>query len=382
MSSFPSLPNRNSPNSKGKKTNRMIEWKAHLRKPIVLVFLFSIAVHVLLLIGLGGVTLFKGRTLTLPFATESVPADTAVPPPPPPDEEMVQEEKTADPNMPDETPAAEDSAPPLEMMTLPGGASWAPAVPKDIKMSTTGSLGGSGAGAGAGTGTGKGMGRTAGLKLFGVEVKAKKLGVIVSINKAVQNSGRLPTMFEEIFKQFPDADVILTNGGGMVDWPQALAEFNSKVEDRKKREKETGKKEFGPSKMDVPKVTRFNSGEAMDWPPVRGVSFDKEYPGLKAKEPELYEKLLKRNNTWFLTSYADANACYKAFDELIKKRVEAIYWYNSFSFPIEGSEADRVASVILENKIEIIVDDQVGSFKNGKEWIQKVQAKTASRGPG
>jgi hypothetical protein len=381
--SVPVLPSAKISSRAGKKEfQRGMDWKSFFKKTMVIVFLFSLAVHILLLIGFGGVTLFQGRIPTPQFTAQNTVSEEAATPIAPPEEEMVQEEKTADPNMPDETPAAEDSAPPLEMMTLPGGASWAPAVPKDIKMSTTGSFGGSGAGAGAGTGTGKGMGRTAGLKLFGVEVKAKKLGVIVSINKAVQNSGRLPKMFEEIFKQFPDADVILTNGGGMVDWPQALAEFNSKVEDRKKREKETGKKEFGPSKMDVPKVTRFNSGEAMDWPPVRGVSFDKEYPGLKAKEPELYEKLLKRNNTWFLTSYADANACYKAFDELIKKRVEAIYWYNSFSFPIEGSEADRVASVILENKIEIIVDDQVGSFKNGKEWIQKVQAKTASRGPG
>ncbi|NBV96411.1 MAG: hypothetical protein EBT30_02455 [Verrucomicrobia bacterium] len=95
-------------------------------------FLFSLAVHVLLLIGLGGVTLFQGRTVALPFVTESEPADLPVPPPPPPDEEMVQEERTADPNMPDDTPAAEDSAPPLEMMSVPGGASWAPAVPKDI----------------------------------------------------------------------------------------------------------------------------------------------------------------------------------------------------------------------------------------------------------
>jgi hypothetical protein len=224
--------------------------------------------------------------------------------------------------------------------------------------------------------------RGGGLKLFGVEVKAKKLGVIVSINNAVQNSGRLPSMFEEIFKLFPDADVILTNGGGMVDWPKALGEFNAKVEERKKREKETGKKEIGPSKMEVPKITRFSSGEAMDWPPVRGVSFAKNYPGLKAKEPALYEKLLRRNNTWFLSSYADANACYKAFDELIKKKVEAIYWYNTFSFPIEGSEAERVAVVILENQIEIIVDDQAGSFRQGKDWIEKVKARTAARGAG
>ncbi|NBS78989.1 hypothetical protein EBS57_04075, partial [bacterium] len=129
MSHPPPITNRNARGIKGKGTHR------NIKKPIVLVFLFSLAVHVLLLIGLGGVTLFQGRTVALPFVTESEPADLPVPPPPPPDEEMVQEERTADPNMPDDTPAAEDSAPPLEMMSVPGGASWAPAVPKDIKMS-------------------------------------------------------------------------------------------------------------------------------------------------------------------------------------------------------------------------------------------------------
>ena len=383
MSHPPPITNRNARGIKGKGTHRNIDWKAFFKKPIVLVFLFSLAVHVLLLIGLGGVTLFQGRTVALPFVTESEPADLPVPPPPPPDEEMVQEERTADPNMPDDTPAAEDSAPPLEMMSVPGGASWAPAVPKDIKMSVTGTLGGSGAGSGSGTGSGKGMGRAAGVKLFGVEVKAKKLGVIVSINKSVQNSGVLASIFSEIFKLFPDADVILTNGGGMMDWDVALNEFNSEVEEAKKREKETGKRVvMAHLKLDLPKILKFSSGEAMDWTPIKGFNLDKDYPGLKAGDPELYSKLLKRNSTWFLSGYAAANATYKAFDELIKKKVEAIYWYNGFTFPVEGREAERLAATILDNQIEIIVDDQMGGFKKGKEWIEKVKARTAARGAG
>ena len=97
------------------------DWKASFKKTIVIVFLFSLAVHGLLLIGFGGVTLFKGRVGGVPFSAESLPSEMAQTPPAPPEEEMVQEEKTADPNMPDETPTAEDSAPPLEMMTVPGG---------------------------------------------------------------------------------------------------------------------------------------------------------------------------------------------------------------------------------------------------------------------
>jgi hypothetical protein len=283
----------------------------------------------------------------------------------------------------DEVMAEEESAPPLEMMKVPGGASWAPAIPKDLKTSVTGSLGGSGSGSGAGSGSAKGVSRGGGLKLFGVEVKAKKLGVIVSINKSVQNSGVLASIFSEIFKLFPDADVILTNGGGMVDWDVALSEFNTEVEEAKKREKETGKRVvMAHLKLDLPKILKFSSGEAMDWTPIKGFNLDKDYPGLKAGDPDLYFKLLKRNNTWFLSGYAAANATYKAFDELIKKKVEAIYWYNGFTFPVEGREAERLAGTILDNQIEIIVDDHMDGFKKGKEWIEKVKARTATRGAG
>ena len=80
-------------------------------------------------------TLFKGRVGGVPFSAESLPSEMAQTPPAPPEEEMVQEEKSADPTLMDEANAAEESAPPLEMMTVPGGASWAPAIPKDMKTS-------------------------------------------------------------------------------------------------------------------------------------------------------------------------------------------------------------------------------------------------------
>ena len=375
MSHPPPITNRNARGIKGKSTHRNIDWKAFFKKPIVLVFLFSLAVHVLLLIGLGGVTLFQGRTVALPFVTESEPADLPVPPPPPPDEEMVQEERTADPNMPDDTPAAEESAPPLEMISVPGGASWAPAVPKDIKMSVTGTLGGSGAGSGSGTGSGKGMGRAAGVKLFGVEVKAKKLGVIVSINKGAQSSGRLPGIFEEIFKLFPDSPVFLTNGGGMRDWEVVESEYNKKVEENNKKKKagEPYDKFLG-KEIKRPEVGRFNTGAALDWVVVRGFKPDPEYVGLKEKHPELFEDLRRRPNVWFISSNKEADGAYLAFNELLKRGVEAVYWYNQFDRPIEGKESEKIAQQIKDSKIEILVQSQ-GGKAGGEEWLSKVEAK-------
>jgi hypothetical protein len=207
-----------------------------------------------------------------------------------------------------------------------------------------------------------------------VEVKAKKLGVIVSINKGAQSSGRLPGIFDEIFKLFPDSPVFLTNGGGMMDWDKALADFNQRVEEGKKKEKETKTPYRGPTKMEKPKAARFNTGEALDWVAVRGSNLIPDYPGLKEKHPELFEDLRKRNNVWFITSYKDANAAYLAFDDLIKRGVEAIYWYNSFDSPIEGKESERIAQQIKDSKIEILIQSQ-GGKTGGEEWLSKVDAK-------
>jgi len=168
MSSVPSLPDRNLPTPKSKGTNSKTDWKAFSKKTIVLVFLFSLAVHALLLIGFGGVTLFKGRTGTLAFVTESVPADASAPPPPPPDEEIVQGERTSDPNMPDETPASHELAPPLEIMSVPRGANWASAIPNDRKASLSENM--AGASSKSLTRSTKGSGLARKSSFFGIRV--------------------------------------------------------------------------------------------------------------------------------------------------------------------------------------------------------------------
>jgi len=352
------------------------DWKAFFKKTIVIVFLFSLAVHVLLLIGFGGVTLFKGRVGGVPFSAESFPSEMAQTPPAPPDDEMVQEERSADSSMMDNAPAVEESAPPLEMMTVPGGASWAPAVPKDIKMPATGNF----VGGSAGTGSVTAMSRTTGVKLFGVEVKAKKLGVIVSINKGAQNSGRLPGIFDEIFKLFPDSPVFLTNGGGMRDWEIVESEYNKEVEENNKKKK-AGKPydKIMAKEIKRPEMGRFNSGAALDWVVIRGFKLDPEYVGLKEKHPELFEDLRRRPNVWFISSDKEADGAYLAFSELIKKGVEAVYWYNKFDRPIEGKESEKIAQQIKDSKIEILVQNE-GKEDDKKllkkaEWLRKVDAK-------
>ena len=359
-----------SPSSRGGLSG--LDWKAFFKRTIVLVFLISLAVHVLLLVGFGGVAIFKGKMPTMPFAAQNVPSEQAVTVAPPPTDELVPEESRPDDMMPKETSVAEESAPPLEMMTVPGGASWAPAIPKDMKTSPTGSAGGTGAG--TGTGTGKGAARAT-VKLFGVEVKAKKLGVIVSINKGAQSSGKLPEIFEEIFKLFPDSPVFLTNGGGMRDWEVVESEYNKKVEENNKKKK-AGEPydKFMGKEIKKPEVGRFNSGAALDWVVVRGFKPDPEYVGLKEKHPELFEDLRKRPNVLFISSNKEADGAYLAFSELLKKGVEAVYWYNQFDRPIEGKESERIAQQIRDSKIEILIQNQ-GGRTIGQEWLDAIGAK-------
>ena len=354
-------------------------WKSLFKKTIFLVLAISLAIHVLVLLAFGSVAIFKGSVPKLPFVSQEIAAEEVLETPPPPPEETVApvEESPPDSSVPPtpEAAAAEDSAPALEMLTVVGGANWAPMIPKTGPLSETGTLGTPGQGSGVGGTVGKGpAGPMASKQLFGVTIQARKLGVVVSVNQRAQNQGVLPGIFDEIFKEFPDADIFLTNGGGMMDWNKALKTFEDEVAARKQKEKETGKRIPGPNQMEKPKVARFNSGEAMDWPPVRGSTLNEDYVGLKEKHPELFQALRKRSNVWFITSYKDANAAYLAFEDLVKRGAEAIYWYNAFDSPIEGEVAEELAQRLTEKKVEILVQNQ-GSQVKGRDWLERVEAK-------
>jgi len=353
--------------------------KSFFKNTILLVLAISLAVHVLILLSFGSVAIFKGSVPKLPFVSQEIAVEEVVESSPPLPEEPVApvEESPPDPfaQPTPEAAATEESAPALEMFAVPGGANWAPMIPKSGPISETGTLGTPGQGSGVGGTAGKGpAGPLASKQLFGVTIQARKLGVVVSVNQRAQNQGVLPGIFDEIFREFPEADIFLTNGGGMMDWNKALKEFEDEVAARKQKEKETGKRIPGPNQMEKPKVARFNSGEAMDWPPVRGSTLNEDYVGLKEKHPELFQTLRKRSNVWFITSYKDANACYLAFEDLIKRGAEAIYWYNAFDSPIEGKVAEDLAQKIGESKIEILVQNQ-GKRVEGMDWLKRVEAK-------
>lgn len=380
MPASPTLPKGKSrlPKALGDSTGTR-DWKSLFKNTIILVLAISLAVHVLILLSFGSVAIFKGSIPKLPFVSQEIAVDTVTEnAPAPPEEDVAPVEETAADPFAQEVPeaaASEDSAPALDMLTVVGGANWAPAIPKNAPVSESGVIGQSGKGTGLGGAVGGKAGPVSGRQLFGVSIEARKLGVIVDISRSMQRY--TPKLFQEIFDKFPDADVIFTNGGGIQDWDESLKKFNEEVAAGKKKAKETGKDYRGPSKMEKPRLARFNSSEADDWVPVRGAMQDREgYPGLKESYPDLYEKMRKRNNTWFITSYAAANAVYLAFEELTRRKVEAIYWFSDFGDPIEGKEADSVTRLIKDNGIEVILHSPRGKGR-AVEWANQVDAQFA-----
>jgi len=351
-------------------------WKALFKRTIVVVLAVSLAIHVLLLLAFGSVAIFKGSLPKLPFVSQQI-ADTTVaevPAPPAEEEPKPVEESTTDPfaqETADSSPA-EDSAPALDMLTVVDGAKWAPTIPKNTPVSETGVIGGTGKGTGLGGGRGGGGGG-GGKQLFGVSIQARKLGVIADLSGSMQPN--IPKVMAEIFKNFPDADVVFVNGCGMMDWDIALKKFEEKKAEEEKTAKEQKEKYTGPKSMPRPQVVKFTSAEASDSPPIRGT---RSYGGFRKDYPDWYEKLSERSNTWFVTSFANSYATGLAFDHLARRKVEAIYWFADFADPIEGKVAEDTAQTIQDNKIEVLLHSTRGIGKAG-DWSKKVNAKVISK---
>ena len=350
-------------------------WKALFKRTIFVVLAISLAVHVLILLAFGSVAIFKGSVPKLPFVSQEIaPEVAAESTPAPPDEEMAPVEDTPVDPFAQEVPesaAVEESAPALEMLTVVGGANWAPAIPKNAPVSETGVIGGTGKGTGLGTGKSPG-GPVSGKQLFGVSVQARKLGVIADLSGSMQSN--IPKIMTEIFKNFPDADVVFVNGCGMMDWDMALKNFEQEKLEREKTAKENKEKLRGPKSLPKPQVVKFTSPEASDSPPIRGTM---SYGGFRKDYPDWYEKLSERNNTWFVTSYVDAHATGLAFDHLARRKVEAIYWFADFADPIQGKVAEETAQMLRDNKIEVLIHSTRGIGKAG-DWSKKVNAKVIS----
>ncbi len=333
-------------------------WASFFKRTIIIILLFSLAVHLILLISFGGVAVIMGKSPAMPFIAETESTEQMPEVPPPPMEEVVQEENPPDAMMPEEAPAAKESAQPLEMMTVPGGASWAAAIPKDTKTSLPGCVGGTGTGTGTGCGTVKGTGRAmkgAG-KLFGVETKAAKLGVIIDASKSTIPF--LEMIMQEVEANFNGAIVIFVNGCGMKDWEKVKEELA-----RSGKTKEN---------VVVPKVVTFNNPEVEKSPAInRG--------GMKKTAPKFYEMMRVRPNTFLVTGLVPSGPTKLAFDYLEQAKVGAVYWLADFKDGIELETSDAVAKSLKKQGIQLYLHPLNGDIGQAEDFKKKSSAQLITK---
>ena len=330
-----SIPSSNAgPTTKGaqKKQDRRGWW----RKPLPLVFLISLAIHVLLLLFFGGTVLFREKKSPMVFQAESVPRDKEAEADSPIMDEPVQQEMTNEDAPPNEAGSSQDGVPAEAVVKLSGGSGWAPAVRGEGRVPVAGL---------SGKGLGRGRGKA---QLFGAVVGDKKLGVIADVSGSMQPY--LESVMTEIFNNFPNAEVVLVDGCGMESFDSSSPAAKARGGGRKKK----------PRRDEIsrtpPHVVDFGSREGLESPPIQGSGFG----GLRQSYPKVFEALLKRSSTWIVVGDGAESATRLAFDHLAGDHVQAIYWFSDFEDPVEPRESEKAAKSVQDNKIEVYLHPMGG----------------------
>jgi hypothetical protein len=325
--------------------------RAWWKKPLGLILLISLGVHVLLILFFGGTVLFKEKKSATVFQAERVTSEKSVEADSPNSEEAAYQEMTNDEAAPNEAGPPQEAVPAESVVKLSGESGWAPPVRGEGRVPIAGF-----------SGKGKGLGRGKS-ELFGTVVGDKKLGVIVDVSGSMQRY--LDRVMTEVLSNFPNAEVVLVEGCGMeavtADSPSPAPK--SRLAGRKKRPRREFQEPLIP-----PHVVGFNSNEGLASPAVGGLG------GLRQSVPRVYESLLHRAATWIVVGDEANVATRLAFEHLAGDHVQAIYWFSDFEDPVEARESEKAAKSVQDNKIEVYLHP-MGGLKNIRNWSQKVGAK-------
>ena len=152
-------------------------------------------------------------------------------------------------------------------------------------------------------------------QLFGVEIKARKLGVVLDVSSSMYAA--LPQVIEEVNRSFPDAALVITRGCGL---------DNSK----RREEGETA-------------AQRLNREEFKK---------DDIFKELSARPEgkELLATLRQRRNVWFVPARNRFHTIH-AFDQLLKEKVDAVYWFADFQDELAVETVDELAADLAGKKV-------------------------------
>lgn len=185
----------------------------------------------------------------------------------------------------------------------------------------------------SGLGDGFGMGGMGGMgkgSIFGVTIEAENLGVILDVSYSTHKV--IDQAIVEIQKAFPDAVIVLGPGCGM---KEGRAEADVLSASKFEREREA----LASPSFDY-EITDYLSND----PGGRGLMVTNR------KFTELYETG-KENDQIFVLTWN--NRTHTAFEWLIRKRVDAIYWFADFRDSLEPEIVESLIKQLNRRDIKV-----------------------------
>lgn len=220
---------------------------------------------------------------------------------------------------------------------------------------------------GSGWADGDGTGDGGGGSLFGRQINSSNLGVVLDISGSAH--AYLAEAIAEIDKSFPTAHIVLVVGCGMSDGNLSVS-GGGKVPGRPRV--------VDYQKMDSERKHNSLSRSA----PAQLELFYKKIGSKRSRELKAHFK--KRDNLYLLYG-GDIMATHYAFEHVLERNVDYIYWFADFADKTDPSVIERLGKKLRFNNVTLISHNFLGkpvgklakemTLKTGGSVIEKIPGK-------
>lgn len=308
----------------------------------------SALIHVFIFLVIGSVVVFESPLVTEFFSYQegAVESESLESEPVLIEEEQLLPEFAAVETVREEGGTVEDeAATPIDLIisNVPASTMTTFALPRNVG-SPTGTLFGSKS-SGDGDGLG-GTGKAVTASLFGKTIEASNLGVVLDVSGSAHS--HLDKAITEIDKSFPSAHMVLVVGCGMSDGVTTQEVVgNQRVVPGSPRIHEFGQIQ---REEDVNPFRRSVPGQLE-------IFYRKIGGGERAEE---FKKYFKRRDNLYVLYGGDILAANFAFDFLLERNVDAIYWFADFEDPIDAEIREDLTRRLKRNRTQVIAHNFLG----------------------
>lgn len=308
----------------------------------------SAVIHLLVFLVIGSVVVFESPLVTEFFSYQEGPVESESLESEPVllEEEQPLPEFASVETVTEEGGTVEDeAATPIDLIisNVPASTMTTFALPRNVG-SPTGTLFGSKS-SGEGDGLG-GTGKAVTGRLFGKTIESSNLGVVLDVSGSAHS--HLDKAITEIDKSFPSAHMVLVIGCGMSDGVttqevignQRVVPGSPRIHEFSQIHKED---DVNPFKRSVPgQLEMF---------------YSKIGGGERAEE---FRKYFKRRNNLYVLYGGDIKAANFAFDFLLERNADAIYWFADFADPIDPEIRQDLTKRLKRNRTKVIAHNFLG----------------------